>query len=241
VWRALKSVAQTGDPAEIRQFLKGWAKFPVEYAAARAMAKLPLLKVDDIAGDSATEISLRRLLADTGEWSLNLTERLVLSIAVKGRRANRIFEIGTFDGGTTKLLAELIPEDGIVVTLDLPEAAFDATQHPHAFKGADVGRAFRDTSVERRIKQLRDDSLHFDPSPLERSFDVVLVDGGHDYAHGFADSRTALRLVRPGGIVLWDDFEAYWAGLVSGIIHAMKGHHLARLHGAALAVHLAPS
>jgi Methyltransferase domain len=74
-----------------------------------------------------------------------------------------------------------------------------------------------------RIKQLFGNSLEFDFSPYERSIDLVFVDAAHDYPHGFPDSRTALRLVRPGGVVLWHDFIAHFPGLVHAIIEATAG------------------
>jgi hypothetical protein len=67
----------------------------------------------------------------------------------------------------------------------------------------------------------------------------VLVDGGHEYENGVADTLAALVLVRPGGIVLWDDFEPYWHGLVNGISDAMRGRRICRLAGTAFAVYVA--
>jgi hypothetical protein len=55
------------------------------------------------------------------------------------------------------------------------------------------------------------------------------VGAAHDYPHGLADSRTALRLVRPGGVVLWHDFNAHFPGLVHAIIEAAPGLPLKRL------------
>jgi hypothetical protein len=69
----------------------------------------------------------------------------------------------------------------------------------------------------------------------------VLVDGGHGYEHGVTDTRTALQLVAPGGLILWDDFEPYWHGLVRGICHEMQGRALSRLAGTSFGVYVAPA
>ena len=106
-------------------------------------------------------------------------------------------------------------------TLDLPEA--------EVAWGTQIGTKFRGSAMEPRVKQLFGNSLEFDFSPYERSIDLVFVDAAHDYPHGFADSRTALRLVRPGGVVLWHDFDAHFPGLVHGIIEATAGLPLKRL------------
>lgn len=67
----------------------------------------------------------------------------------------------------------------------------------------------------------------------------MLVDGGHEYENGVADTLAALRLVRPGGIILWDDFQPYWDGLVHGICDTMQGRRLCRLAGSSLGVYVA--
>lgn len=121
--------------------------------------------------------------------------------------------------------------------MDLPAAAFDESQNPAGFVGSEVGEAYRDSPAAGRITQLLEDSLSFDAGDHERRYDLVLVDGGHEYAHGVADTRTALKLVAPGGLVVWDDFEPYWHGLVRGICQEMHGR-LCRLAGTAFGVYV---
>jgi predicted O-methyltransferase YrrM len=43
-----------------------------------------------------------------------------------------------------------------------------------------------------------------------RSFDLVYVDGDHSYAAAYSDIYQAMRLVRPGGVILVDDID--WPG-----------------------------
>lgn len=152
--------------------------------------------------------------------------------------AKTIFEIGTFDGATTAVLAEAQASvgDGDVFTLDLPADRFDATQDPEAFDGSMVGHMFRGHPQAGRITQLRGDSLSFDFSPWWGQADIVLVDAAHDEIHGRADSRTALQLVRSGGLVFWDDFSPYWHGLVRGVCEATSGRPLRRIVGTTFAV-----
>ena len=135
------------------------------------------------------------------------------------------------------MLAEALPEEGRVWTIDLPPTDFDSTQSPDGFRGSQVGLAYRGSPAAVKITQLFGDSLEFDFAEFERFADIVLVDGGHEYEHGFSDTKTALRLVRQGGLVLWDDFEPYWYGLVGGICDAMGGRSFGRLAGTSLAVY----
>ena len=174
------------------------------------------------------------------DWSLGALEQLVLQALIQARGIRSAFEIGTFNGGTTRVIAEALPDDGRIVTLDLPSDAFDASQAPKGFRGADVGRAYESSTSKHKVTQLLGNSLEFDVTPYRGQFDLVLVDGGHEYVHGVADTRTALELIAPGGLVLWDDFAPYWHGLVRGICQEMQSKSLARLAGTSLGVYVAP-
>jgi predicted O-methyltransferase YrrM len=180
-----------------------------------------------------------RLPLKTGrhDWSLGAAEQLILQTLIKTRGCRTAFEIGTFNGGTTRLIAEALPDDGQVWTIDLAPSDFDATQAPRGFAGSQVGLAYRDSPAASKITQLFGNSLAYDFSAYRGSADLVLVDAGHEYQNGFVDSKSALELVRPGGLILWDDFAPYWHGLVNGICEAMSGRELGRLAGTALAVY----
>ncbi|MDQ1565190.1 MAG: hypothetical protein QOF96_70 [Actinomycetota bacterium] len=221
------------------KLLRQLGRTPLVEEAGRRIGALPVAELGSLTNESSFTATIAPL-DSRHQWSLGTAEQLVLQALVSGRKVRTAFEIGTFNGGTTRLLAEAVPEDGQVVTLDLPPAAFDATQTPEGFTGTDVGRAYHDSPAAGKVKQLLENSLSFDPKPYEGQFDLVLVDGGHEYEHGMADTATALRLVAPGGIILWDDFEPYWHGLVRGICEAMQGRALHRLSGTSFGVYVAP-
>ena len=65
--------------------------------------------------------------------------------------------------------------------------------------GSRWARNFADRPWNRGLPNFSETPLEFDFSPYERSIDLVFVDAAHDYSHRLADSRTALRLVKPGG------------------------------------------
>jgi predicted O-methyltransferase YrrM len=172
---------------------------------------------------------------DRHKWSLGVGEQYAIQALIANGAIRKVFEIGTFNGATTRLIAECLPDDGHITTVDLPAEMFDARQSPDAFTGSDVGMAFKGSAVEYKITQLRVDSVNLDTSAEGASYDLVLVDGAHDYEHGVADSRTALSLVAPDGIVLWDDCEPFWHGLVRGIVEvAGSTGNLKRIAGTSL-------
>ena len=219
-------------------FLRSTARLPLERDAARRIATLPEIELADLAPSATLTVRVPRASGRTA-WSLGAAEQIVIQALIASFGCRTAFEIGTCDGGTTLLLAESLPEDGHVWTLDLPPREFDAMQPTSPIRGNEVGRAYRGSLRAQNITQLAGDSLTYDFSEYHRSSDLVVVDGGHEYENGFSDSRAALAIVRPGGLILWDDFQPFWHGLVNGICDAMKNRKLARLAGTSLAIHVA--
>lgn len=206
-------------------FLRQWLRFPLTHEASKALERVPVITITELfPGTQVGPVFISPESLDRQVWQIRLDEEILIGLTVQALGAQRIFEIGTFEGGTTRFLADKAGEGAEVFTLDFPEGAELAWS-----SRTQIGTKFRGTAVEPRIKQLFGNSLEFDFSPYERSIDLVFVDAAHDYPHGSADSRTALRIVRPGGVVLWHDFSAYFPGLVHGIIEATSGLPLKRL------------
>ena len=137
-------------------------------------------------------------------------------LAVLSKRARLAFEFGTATGKTTYLMARNGPPDGRVVTLTLPpegvsrytfESGDDAVATRCALaESAHARFLYTGTCVESRITQLYGDSKDFDEGPYVGQCDLVFVDGSHAYSYVMSDSRKALRMVAPGGIILWHDY-----------------------------------
>jgi predicted O-methyltransferase YrrM len=127
-----------------------------------------------------------------------------------------MFEIGTCTGKTAYLWARNSPPDACVVTLTLAPEEAARYQREAEDHGRDVQTAldltaftrfiYTGTDVEPKIVQLYGDSKTFDFSPWEGRCDLVFVDGSHAYSYVVSDSEAAIRLARPGGIVLWHDY-----------------------------------
>jgi hypothetical protein len=213
------------------------SRLPLEQQAADRIGAQRVFELADVT-NGVKDVSVRLAPRDGRHaWSLGAAEQLVLQVLLLSRRCGTAFEIGTFNGGTTRLLAETLPEDGIVWTIDLDPAGFDASQAPADFEGARVGEEYANSPAAHKIVQLLGDSMLYDFSRYRQSADLVLVDAGHEYENGFADTTTALELVKPGGIVLWDDYTPYWHGLVNGICDAMGSREFGPLAGTSLAVY----
>lgn len=163
-----------------------------------------LLKSDDL------HVSLSPLKARTH----NTTEFELVSIValIKDYKGNNIFEIGTFDGRTTRAMAHnLLDEAGKIYTLNLPsgsEAVSLETDKVDVGLASKVvsGERFLRTPQEKYIQQLWGDSATYDFSPYHGKMDFVFIDGAHSKDYVESDTKNALQLIKPeGGIIIWHD------------------------------------
>jgi len=165
-------------------------------------------------------------LIETGkrDGNVNLAELAVLAQAAAATRPGTIIvEIGTFDGRTTMNLA--VNAQVPVVTLDLPsdhialhELAAGERQYVDKPRPGERIRAaaWPWSACARRITQLHGDSATFDWSEHDGKAGLVFVDGSHAYEYVRKDSETALRLVAPGGMVMWHDY-GDWEGVTRAL------------------------
>jgi predicted O-methyltransferase YrrM len=152
-------------------------------------------------------VSVRKPESRTIGWSLDLQELIHILCVAKYTNAKRILEIGTFDGFTALNLAANLNEGGEVCTLDLPPDG-QARLGPisNVCDKEVVGSKFRGQPEETSIRQLWGDSTTADWKHFGSPFDLILIDGCHDYRYVKSDSANAIEHVRPGGIVLWHDY-----------------------------------
>ena len=143
--------------------------------------------------------------------SMTPAEVLAIGAMVRFLRPKRILEIGTFEGNTTVNLASNAPSTAHVFTLDLPpdwgrRYALDVPDiHYNAATGSHTGRQFIDSHHANRITQLWGDSAEFDWEDYG-PFDFILIDGCHTYEYAVSDTRNALRVLQPGGAIVWHDY-----------------------------------
>ena len=153
------------------------------------------------------------LLETTVEGYLDDNQRLILAALAQATRSKTFFEIGTNRGRTTWTVArnnpglsaftlDVSPRDGSeAMTFEL-----DSADHTWLGAGGACGDAFRGTPEGDRITQLWGDSATFDFSPFEGRMDLVYVDGAHTYDYVRSDTAAALRMLRPAGTIVWDDY-----------------------------------
>lgn len=142
--------------------------------------------------------------------SIEVDELCVLLSIVKFIQAKKILEIGTYDGNTALNFALNIPEDGQVVTIDLPESEVPNLALPVARTNASpskiVGRQFRESEQASKIDLIRQDTAVLDWNELPKPFDLVFIDGCHDWKYVKNDTEKSLGVLREGGLIIWHDY-----------------------------------
>lgn len=177
------------------------------------------------------------------------TEAWILATLARG--AARLFEFGTGTGKTAYLWARNQPAGGTVTTLTLAPEQFDAYRNVpgDAEAAARYARSearsdrflYSGTEVEGRITQLFQDSKAFDETPWTGRCDLVFVDGSHAYSYVVSDSTKAIRMARPGGLVLWHDYSPECPGVFRALNELRRERDLMHVQGTTLVAWRAPS
>jgi predicted O-methyltransferase YrrM len=158
-------------------------------------------------------------------WNMDPLERFCLAALASLRQPRQIFEIGTFDGSTTLLLARTVPRAHIY-TLDLSPEYVDGKNDLALARVNGAGSKFKGVPESDRITQLYGDSRNFDFSPYFDKMDMVVVDGGHEADCVTPDTENALKMVTPDGLVAWDDYSPKWPDVVAAVDDAARRRRL---------------
>lgn len=114
-----------------------------------------------------------------------------------------VLEIGAFEGRTTHFAARLF-SNARITCVD------PWTEYGEMSGLARAEECFRRNVAEfgDRVRPVKGFSASVLPQLLERGdrFDVVFIDGSHAYADVVIDSHHGWRLLKPGGVLIWDDY-----------------------------------
>ena len=167
-------------------------------------------------------------------------------LAALARRAHTFFEFGTCTGKTSYLWARNSPAEARVVTLTLGPGQVDSVQSTSDDSARDLRFArnestftdfmYSGTDVEHKVEQHFADSKQFDETPFLDFADVVFVDGSHAYSYVVSDSDKAMRIVKPGGLVLWHDYRgpSHTVGVYRALNALAEQHELRHVEGTSL-------
>ena len=168
-------------------------------------------------------VTLQRAALKYEQGNVDYSELYLLCALTRYIKAKNMFEIGTFDGITTLNLALNSEADARIFTLDLPASLISSTRFVLSEldkKLADKacpGVKFKGLDLEYKIEQLMGDSATFDFSPFYQKMDLIFVDGSHQYNYVKVDSENAFKMLRPGGVIIWDDYATVHWGVTKAL------------------------
>jgi len=203
---------------------------------------LPLAEVlDRISHQTVPHVTLpgpTTKLGDVGDQ----THYYTLASLVQAIRPSNILEFGTYLGVSAYAMTLNAPEHCTLYTVDLPDNAtasgipeLNQIDKGHiATSRQRVGEAFLGTPMEKRIRQLRADSMSFNAKDHLDQADLVFVDGGHSRPVVAKDTENAFRVLTPNGTILWDDYFHLYPDVVEFLdelssrytLHAIQGTNL---------------
>ena len=156
----------------------------------RGRLTLPVIRAEEL-GPAAASVELPVGYPLFAGEDAPLVDLIFLLNLAKGRQAKRILEVGTYRARTTYALHLNCPQAEIV--------SYDIQV---------LDSLFRQRLTGIPSVQLRHASFIASGSDLrrEKPFDLIFVDGSHYFEDVVADSRLALELVAPGGIIAWHDY-----------------------------------
>ncbi|AYF87637.1 MULTISPECIES: O-methyltransferase [unclassified Pseudomonas] len=168
------------------------------------------LNLDDALYGYLLDVSLRdtpllqRLRAETAampmaRWQIAPEQGQFMALLVKLTGARRILEVGTFTGYSALCMAAELPVDGRMICCDLP-----------GDYNAIARRYWQEAGLAERIELRLAPALDTLASLEDGSLDLIFIDA--DKANYPAYLDEALRLVRQGGLILFDN--VLWSGRV---------------------------
>jgi predicted O-methyltransferase YrrM len=133
--------------------------------------------------------------------SISADEGRLLQVLLTAINARRVLEVGTLGGYSAICMARALPPGGKLLSIDIEEA--------HAtFARRYVARAGLSDRIEVRVGR----ALDLLPSLDGERFDAMFLDADKEPLPTYFE--WALRLVRPGGLIIGDN--ALWGGKVYG-------------------------
>lgn len=205
-------------------------------AAEKVSDTFKSVPVDELADHLGLPISLTPSLTPLADWSMQRDDAPILHAIFAASRPERHLEFGTWQGFGSRLVMQACDASVWSINLpngetsdagdwlyaedyDSPDAAPRGAGPAKDFREGGgrvyyqsdahgfIGRLVHEAGLGHRFCQILCDSQQWDTSNYPAGFfDSVFIDGGHTSAIVTSDTRKALPLVRPGGLVLWHDF-----------------------------------
>jgi len=130
-------------------------------------------------------------------WSACGYEGSFIAMVARGIKAKRALEIGMFTGTTTLCIADALPEDGKLISLEI-DKYFKDIATPYFEKAGVASR------IDVRIGSALD-SIRNMVENKEEPFDLIFIDADKTGYHDYYETILGSGLLRQGGVLLVDN------------------------------------
>jgi predicted O-methyltransferase YrrM len=171
-------------------------------------------------------VTLREL--PSGSWSSPVADVVMLAKIAVCVNPNRVLEVGSFRGYTTKILAEHTPDHTRIVSFDRDP------RHGEAYRGLPIAE-----KIERRVGDVSNEAFQCD---AQGQYNLIFLDADHTYEAVKRDTEILLPLLAPNGVFAWHDY-ANWGRFskkngVPEFLHELsKSLPVVAVGGSSLAIH----
>ncbi|MCA9796475.1 MAG: class I SAM-dependent methyltransferase, partial [Candidatus Eremiobacteraeota bacterium] len=117
---------------------------------------------------------------------------------IRPRAARNILEVGSLEGRSACWFLEAFPQAHLTC-VDPFESGASEARFDHNTRLAGAGN---------RLTKLRQTSEVALPQLVRSSYDLIYIDGSHQTADVLFDAVMSERLLLPGGIMIFDDYQA---------------------------------
>jgi predicted O-methyltransferase YrrM len=132
-------------------------------------------------------------------------EMEIIAAMFREIEARSVIEIGCRDGRTAQVLLANVPTLRRYIGIDVPPSYAPGLDHQRAEMVDAPGHL---AASDQRFSLLicERGSLDIGPQDIEQSCDAIYIDGDHSLRAVSHDSHLARALVRPGGLIIWHDY-----------------------------------
>lgn len=169
-------------------------------------------------------------------------------IASTSKISTHILEIGTGDGSSALIMAKSSPNDANVYTIDLPTDT-NSIIFTHGDSPALAALALKErthdkykyenTDHHKKITQIFADTKNFDETQFVQKLDFIFIDGASTYSYVKNDTQKALNMIKPGGIIIWRNYDNKRQDVPKFINEFGQKNKLHHIKGTSLVIHKA--
>ncbi|MBI3541926.1 MAG: class I SAM-dependent methyltransferase, partial [Deltaproteobacteria bacterium] len=175
------------------------------------------------------------VVVHSGSWfdgGTSPLERYLLALLLRYFKPNRILEVGTFRGISTRLILDNSTQSARVFTMDLPPdrdfSALDKATDERLVQHAKVGVEFAAHPDKGRVTQVLGDSMKQETwDQVVGGIDFAFIDASHSYEAVKNDTQMARAKLAPNAVMLWHDYtqeDSYERGVGRFIREEMQRH-----------------